>query len=368
LTKASNAPSGPIKLTDLADHLGLDKSTVSRALNRRLSVAVETQERILRVARELGYSPNVHGQQLRDWKSTTLNLVLGAGVGGLSSPFYGPFTLHLYRAAADRGHDLLILSDQHHPGDGIADVLLRRGGVGGVLMGQQTNQVLESMSQSVMPCIQLDNYAEGFPSLGFVTSDNQSGARVLTQHLLDLGHHRLSFIGDHESDHYPASPRRMEGLSTLRERYAGFQQALTDAGVSETVAEVNQVTYEEYIRHLLQAPDPPTGIVTVSDSAAADVARIAGELGVNIPGDLCTDRIRRCGSASGRTTRPDDSSRGSGQPGDTRHRGAARIRLQQGGARRDPCSYRTRDPFLRRSSQWPVHGQSQPAITRARSR
>ena len=286
MTKASNAPSGPIKLTDLADHLGLVKSTVSRALNRRPGVAVETQERILRVARELGYSPNVHGQQLRGWKSTTLNLVLGAGVGGLSSPFYGPFTLHLYRAAADRGHDLLILSDQHHPGDGIADVLLRRGGVGGVLMGQQTNQVLESMSQSVMPCIQLDNYAEGFPFLGFVTSDNQSGARVLTQHLLDLGHHRLSFIGDHESDHYPASPRRMEGLSTLRERHAGFQQALTDAGVSETVAEVNQVTYEEYIRHLLQAPDPPTGIVTVSDSAAADVARIAGELGVNIPGDL----------------------------------------------------------------------------------
>lgn len=73
MRKASNAPSGLIKLTDLADHLGLDKSTVSRALNQRPGVAVETQERILRVARELGYSPNVHGQQLRGWKSTTLS-------------------------------------------------------------------------------------------------------------------------------------------------------------------------------------------------------------------------------------------------------------------------------------------------------
>ena len=73
MRKASNAPSGLIKLTDLADHLGLDKSTVSRALNQSPGVAVETQERILRVARELGYSPNVHGQQLRGWKSTTLS-------------------------------------------------------------------------------------------------------------------------------------------------------------------------------------------------------------------------------------------------------------------------------------------------------
>ncbi len=276
----------PVKLIDLANHLDLDKSTVSRALNRRPGVADATQERVLRVARELGYSPNVLGQQLRGWKSTTLNLVLGAGVDGLSSPFYGPFTLQLYRAAADRGHDLLILSDQHHARDEIADILLRHGGVGGILMGQQTDQVLEAMNQSDMPCVQLDNFAENFPFIDFVTSDNQSGTYALTDHLLDLGHRRLSFIGDHQSDHHPSSPRRMEGLSTQHERYAGFQQALSMAGVSEVIAPVDEVTYEQYIHHLLESREPPTAIVTVSDSAAADVARIAGSLGIEIPKDL----------------------------------------------------------------------------------
>ena len=48
---------GPVKITDLARRLGIDKSTVSRALNKRPGVAAKT--------REMGYSPNVHGQQLR---------------------------------------------------------------------------------------------------------------------------------------------------------------------------------------------------------------------------------------------------------------------------------------------------------------
>ena len=132
---------GPVKITDLAWRLGIDKSTVSRALNKRPGVAAKTRERISRVARQMGYSPNVHGRQLRGGKSTTLGLVLGTNVANFEPHFFGPFTLQLYRAAADRGYDLLILSDQHHPDENIADVIARRGSIGNILLGEQSTQV-----------------------------------------------------------------------------------------------------------------------------------------------------------------------------------------------------------------------------------
>jgi len=73
----------PVKIVDLAARLGIDKATVSRALNNRPGVAPKTRDRIVRLARELGYTPNVHGQQLRGWKSKTLALVMGANVDTL---------------------------------------------------------------------------------------------------------------------------------------------------------------------------------------------------------------------------------------------------------------------------------------------
>ena len=55
-----------LNIVDLAAHVGLDKATVSRALNNRPGVAAKTRQRVLEAARQLGYQPNIHGQQLRD--------------------------------------------------------------------------------------------------------------------------------------------------------------------------------------------------------------------------------------------------------------------------------------------------------------
>jgi LacI family transcriptional regulator len=276
---------GPVKITDLARRLGIDKSTVSRALNKRPGVAAKTRERISRVAREMGYSPNVHGQQLRGGKSTTLGLVLGTNVANFEPHFFGPFTLQLYRAASDRGYDLLILSDQHHPDENIADVIARRGSIGSILLGEQSTQVLEAMSGSGIPCVQLDNYARDFPTIDFVTSENQSGSHMATQHLLDLGHCHLSFIGDSNLDYGPGSPAGKQGLNPLYERYTGFRQALAAVGLKEIVADV-EGSFQDYVRELLTQAKPPTAIVAVSDSAAADVAEIARAAGIEIPADL----------------------------------------------------------------------------------
>jgi len=265
----------------------MDKATVSRALNNRPGVAPKTRDRIIRVAREMGYTPNVHGQQLRGWKSKTLALVLGANVDTLSPQFFvGPFTVQVYGAAAARGHDLLILSCERHFEQSIADVLVRRGGVGGVLLGWQPDEVLEAMSLSSMPCVQLDNYDERFPTVDYVVSDNEQGSLEVTRHLVELGHRQLSFVGDYRPFLGEGSLTRMERLSPFRERYAGFLRALNGAGVSEVVAGAKEGATNQYVRQLLESPEAPTAIVAVSDTIAAGVVEVAQEMGLVIPRDL----------------------------------------------------------------------------------
>ena len=53
------------------------------------------------------------------------------------------------------------------------------------------------MSLSCMPCVQLDNYDERFPTVDYVVSDNEQGSLDVTRHLIELGHRRLSFAGDY---------------------------------------------------------------------------------------------------------------------------------------------------------------------------
>lgn len=265
----------------------MDKATVSRALNNRPGVARKTRERIVRVAREMGYTPNVHGQQLRGWKSKTLALVMGANVDTHPPNFYvGPQTMELYRAATERGYDLLILSCKGHTEQNIADVLVRRGGAGCVLLGWQPDEVLEAMSHSSMPCIQLDNYDERFTKVDFVISENEQGVLMMTRHLIEIGHRRLSFVGDFRPFMGDASVTRMDCLSPFGERYAGFMQALEEAELSEVTAGAKAGKTKTYTRRLLESSATPSAIVTASDAIAASVAEVAQEMGLKIPRDL----------------------------------------------------------------------------------
>jgi DNA-binding LacI/PurR family transcriptional regulator len=276
----------PVKIIDLAARIGMDKATVSRALNNRSGVAPKTRERIVSMALEMGYTPNIHGQQLRGWKSTTLALVMGANVNSLPPSFYvGPYVMEIYRAAAERGHDLLILSCQGHAEESIADALVRRGGVGCVLLGWQPEEVLESMRLSSMPCVQLDSYEKRFTTVDFVISDNEQGSLEITRHLIGLGHRRISFVGDFRP-FLGSSVTRMERLSPFGECYAGFLQALDGAGLSEVTAGAKVGDTKPYVRRLFKSPDPPTAIVAATDTCAADVAEAAQEMGLVIPRDL----------------------------------------------------------------------------------
>lgn len=65
-----------ITIIELAERLGLSKSTVSRAFRDGNDINPNTKERILKMADELGFSPNMYASNLRANKSNTIAIII----------------------------------------------------------------------------------------------------------------------------------------------------------------------------------------------------------------------------------------------------------------------------------------------------
>lgn len=259
-------------IVDLAGYLKLDKSTVSRALNGKPGVSPKTRERVLQVAQELGYIPNIHGQQLRTHQSRTIALAIYR-MTGFSPRFHGPLALEVLGTVAASGYDLIVVDIAQYPRENIAHVLLQKGAAGVLLMGgNYPPEVLDVLQESAMPVVQLDAYSEEHTGLGYVASENFQAVYRMTRHLVDLGHRKLACAG---------IPTR---LSCFRERYQGFQKALADAGLEEIGIAVPR--RENHESMLLFSTPRPTAIVGLSDSYAERVLIAAREAGLEVPGDL----------------------------------------------------------------------------------
>jgi DNA-binding LacI/PurR family transcriptional regulator len=117
-------------------------------------------------------------------------------------------------------------------------------------------------------------------NVDLVTVSNQDGARDAVEHLLRLGHRRIGLIDGAVS------------LSTTRERKAGYEQALRNAGLPLSLELIvhadffHQAGGYEAVSKLLNAPKKPTAILVVSNNMALGVLQALQERGIGIPTDM----------------------------------------------------------------------------------
>jgi DNA-binding LacI/PurR family transcriptional regulator len=121
------------------------------------------------------------------------------------------------------------------------------------------------------------------PALPSVCIDDRLGGRMATQHLVDLGHTRIAFVGE--------PPNNAFGFVASVRREEGYRHVLERAGI-EPVPEL--VRYGAHLRSaakqmsldLLSMKDPPTAVVATSDVQAVGVLEAANVLGLRVPDDL----------------------------------------------------------------------------------
>lgn len=267
-------------LKDVALAASVDPSLVSKLINNhpQLSISDATRARVLDAIERLGYQPSAAARGFRLHRTFMLGFLLP----DLTNPVYAPIVRGANRRAADLGYAIVLGSeDDWHASDTAHAFsrLLGEGRVDGLLVatGAFDDAFVQRIGDADRPVVVVNRRVSGVPSS--VVVDDQAGGMAAVKHLIDLGHRRIGHVG---------GPRT---LDTARRRFAGYEVALADAGLSvrpDYVALAEDWSAEAGYRaatDLLSHSDV-TAIFAGTVTTAVGALRAAHDLGRDVPRDL----------------------------------------------------------------------------------
>ncbi|SFB23382.1 MULTISPECIES: LacI family DNA-binding transcriptional regulator [unclassified Bacillus (in: firmicutes)] len=269
-------------IKDIAKVAGVSVTTVSRALNGYSDVNEKTRQKIVRVAKELNYSPNTIARSLVMNKSKTIGLLV-SGLNKASVKDNITFEvlsgINVFTGGSD--YDLVLFSTTStKQREKTYSQLCKDRMVDGVIVqGIRTDDpYLKEVIESNIPCVLIDIPFES-DMIGYVTTDNLLGAKKAVNHLIDLGHTKIAMMNGHE--YAFVSQRRLEG----------YRQALKENGIdvkSEWIAngEFSEEIAETQAEELFRTHPEISAIFCASDLMALGVMNAAKKLGLNIPDQL----------------------------------------------------------------------------------
>lgn len=206
-------------LKDIAEHIGVSITTVSRGLAGYSDVAEETRLRILAAADELGYRPNLTARRLKKQRTGILGFIMPTSRPRFSDPFFSELIAGIGNEAAAHEYDLLVST---HPPESDAETTayqraLQRDWVDGLIVvrTRKNDKRIRLLHEHNFPFVAFGRADVGI-DYPYVDEDGAAGMRLITQHFIDLGHRRIGFITPPKSlmfSHY-----RLQGfLETMAE-------------------------------------------------------------------------------------------------------------------------------------------------------
>jgi LacI family transcriptional regulator len=288
MARKSPASAGPT-INHLAQHLGVHKSTVSRAMDpaRRHLIGAELLQRVEAAARELGWRPNRAAAALSTGRSRTVGVLLP----DITNPVFPPILRGIEDALDSQGYVALLANTSRpaaRPGTqdaaqmAIERMLAQR--VEGFIVATalRDDAWLESLRVGGARIV-LVNRTDGRGLLPAVTSDDMLGMRLAVDHLVTLGHRRIAHLAG------PAF------FSTGQARRIGFEQALRDHGLQPAgMATCGAYSIEAgaaAMRELLAARPRArsggfTAAVAANDLIALGALQVLQAKGIEVPQDV----------------------------------------------------------------------------------
>lgn len=265
-------------INDLAQHLGVHKSTVSRAMDpaRRHLIGAEQLRRVEAAARELGWRPNRAAAALSTGRSRTVGVLLP----DITNPVFPPILRGIEDALDAEGYFALLANTARREGGQAAAQAaverLQAQRVDGFLIATalRDDAWLEGLRRGGARIV-LVNRTDGRGLLPAVTSDDMLGMRLAVDHLVGLGHRRIAHL---------AGP---PGFSTGLARRLGFEQALAAQGLAPAaLTECAAYAIDDgqaAMDRLLDAPATFTAVVAANDLIALGALRSLHARGIDVP-------------------------------------------------------------------------------------
>lgn len=270
-----------VTLKDIASRVGKSVTTVSRALHDFDDVSPETKAEVRQVAKELGYIPNIYAQRLQKQRTDTIGFIMPTFGPRFSDPFFSEFLAGIGNQAAELGFDLLVST--HPPGTRELQTYeknVRSPRVDGfiIVRTRQQDQRIKFLSQLKFPFVAFGRMLD-HNDYAYVDEDGEFGMKLITSHLIELGHKRIGYL-DAPDEFMFGHYRRQGFLTGLQENNLEADQRLMVTG------DLTQRAGFQLATDLLTSGEPPTAIIACNDLMALGAISAAQQLGLEVGEDL----------------------------------------------------------------------------------
>ncbi|PZX51348.1 LacI family DNA-binding transcriptional regulator [Algoriphagus chordae] len=268
-----------VTMKEIAKKLGVSVSTISRALKDSPELHPDTKKRIVEMAKEMNYQPNLLAQSLRISRTNTLGVI----VPEITSHFFASCISGIQDHANKRGYNVMICQSNETLELEKANIrTLVASQVDGLLisLSRETNQYdhLLDLYNREIPFLLFDRVNEDIP-VSRVTFNDEGGAYEVTKYLIKTGCKRVMYVSGPED------------LYISKKRKEGYLHALSEFGITADPAlvKISDLTTEGNIKVAQEIADMenrPDGVFCMIDPVAIDILTSWKAMGIKVPTDM----------------------------------------------------------------------------------
>lgn len=267
-----------ITIKDIARETGFSTGTVSRALNDEEGVGEDARLKILKLAKDMNYYPNMQARGLVGQKTNSIGVVIPqTSQFGMSNPPYFSELLNGIAIKANEANFFLVFS--FFGPESYSRLYFQKLAGGLIILSNRVDdfRIVEAKKMQVpMVLIPGDPNHKEIPS---VDGDSFSAVHQIIDHLSKLGHKRIGFLHGPQNSKYT-----IERLESFFQSLREYELPFVDSFLREY--DFTQEMGYEKMKDLLALKVPPTAVLMMHDYTYLGVFRAAREMGFRVPEDL----------------------------------------------------------------------------------
>lgn len=268
-----------VSLKDIAQKCGVSVATVSKALNDHNDVSVATKERLVRVAKEMGYFPNSQARALKTNRTYNIGVMFSEEEGkGFSQEFFARILSNFKSYCERQGYDITFVSTGFGKHKMSTYEHCKYRNVDGIMItsGDFTTSDVYEVINGDIPVVTIDYI---FDSTTAVMSSNEAGTESLVDYVAKKGHKKIAYI-------------QGGSTSVTKRRLAGFFKGCKKYGIEVNPEWIYKADYHDVAltyqvtKEIMSKDEKPTCIFMPDDYSAIGGIHALNDMGFSVPNDV----------------------------------------------------------------------------------
>ena len=255
-------------MQDIANKVGVSKTTVSRALNDNKEISESMKQQILKVAHDMDYVINQNASSLKSKKSKTIGLITNTLINESGEDFYTRILKKLSLELSSRGYNLVFEIYDELVSDSIPSIANNTKVDGMILMSEFSMEFFVKYDRLNIPTVLIDYKLDSNIYTSISTNNFQSASNAV-EYLIEQGHKNISFVGDKEK------------TRSVLERYYGYKMSLEMHNLNK-FPRVYKAASDEYVN----LNDEVTAYFCHTDKEAYELIQYFTGKGINVPKEV----------------------------------------------------------------------------------